>query len=96
MIDATQMILFGNIIFNIDPTMTSNMRTFTDKFWKLMYSSRYLVSKNVTAFREQYTETFLIYQRLPKELRKGESWVVSTLIDQYKSLGTTNTIVLQF
>lgn len=87
MIDATQMTLFGNVLFQIDPTMTQKMRTFTDDLWKLMYPSRFLDSKEVAAVREQYTKAFLIYQRLPKELRKGESWVVSTLIDQYKMLG---------
>lgn len=87
MIDATQMTLFDNILFQIDPAMTKKMRTFTDDLWKLMYPSRFLDSKEVTAIREQFTKAFLIYQRLPKGLRKGESWVVSTLIDQYKTLG---------
>ena len=87
MIDATQMTLFDDILFTIDPTMTQKMRTFTDELWKLMYPSRFLDSKEVTAAREQYTKVFLIYQRLPKELRKGESWLVTTLSDQYKMLG---------
>ena len=86
MIDATQMTLFDNILFTIDPTMTHKMRTFTDELWKLMYPSQFLDSKEVTAVREQFTKAFLIYQRLPKELRKGESWLVTTLIDQYKLL----------
>lgn len=87
MIDATQMTLFDPILFTIDPNMTREMRTFTDELWKLMYPSRFLDSKKVAAVREQFTRAFLIYQRLPKELRKEEAWVVSTLIDQYKELG---------
>jgi hypothetical protein len=87
MIDATQMTLFDSILFAIDPNMTSKMRQFTDELWKLMYPSPFLDSKEVAAIREQYSKAFLIYQRLPKELRKGEAWVVSTLIDQYKELG---------
>lgn len=87
MIDATQMTLFDDVLFHIDPNMTQKMRTFSDDLWKLMYPSRFLDSKEVAGVREQYTKAFLIYQRLPKELRKGESWVVSTLIDQYKMLG---------
>lgn len=87
MIDATQMTLFDPILFAIDPSMTGNMRHFTDELWKLMYPSRFLDPKKVAAIREQYTRAFLIYQRLPKDLRKGEAWVVSTLIDQYRELG---------
>ena len=52
-----------------------------------MYHSRFVDSREVAAVRAQFTKALLIYQRLPKELRKGESWVVSTLIDQYKMLG---------
>ena len=84
---ATQLTLFDPILFTIDPNMTREMRTFTDELWKLMYPSRFLDSKKVAAVREQFTRAFLIYQRLPKELRKEEAWVVSTLIDQYKELG---------
>lgn len=86
MIDATQMTLFDNILFTIDPTMTHRMRTFTDELWKLMYPSRFLDSKEVTDVWKQFTKAFLIYQRLPKELRKGESWLLTTLIDYYKML----------
>ena len=28
-----------------------------------------------------------MYQRLPNDLRRGEAWVVSALINQYKELG---------
>jgi cholesterol 7alpha-monooxygenase len=87
MIDATQMTLFDDILFQIDPKMTRKIRTFSDELWKLMYPSRLLDAREVTAVREQYIRAFLIYQRLPKELRKGEAWIVSTLIDQYKALG---------
>ena len=87
MIDATQMTLFDNILFHIDPTMTSKMRTFTDDLWKLMYPSRLIDAKEVIAIRAQFTNAFKVYQRLPIELRKGESWVVSTLIEQYQLLG---------
>ena len=87
MIDATQMTLFDNILFSIDPSMSKKMPVFTDDLWKLMYPSRLIDSKEVTAIRDQYTKAFLIYQRLPKELRKGEAWVVTTLIDQYRELG---------
>ncbi|KAI9878024.1 MAG: hypothetical protein M1830_002144 [Pleopsidium flavum] len=87
MIDATQMTLFDPVLFMIDPNMTQKMRQFTDELWKLMYPSPFLYTKGVAAIREQYTKAFLIYQRLPKEMRKGEAWVVSALIDQYKELG---------
>ncbi|MCJ1432521.1 hypothetical protein MMC27_001878 [Xylographa pallens] len=86
MIDATQMTLFDNVLFSIDPTMTSKMRKFTDDLWKLMYPSRLIDGKEVSAIRAQFTDAFKIYQRLPRELRKGESWVVSTLIEQYQLL----------
>lgn len=87
LINATQMTLFDPILFTIDPHMTQKMRQFTDELWKLMYPSVFLDSKEVAAIREEYAKAFLIYQRLPKELRQGEAWVVSTLIDQYKELG---------
>lgn len=87
LIDATQMTLFDPVLFAIDPNMTHKMRQFTDELWKLMYPSRFLDSTEVAAIREQYAKAFLIYQRLPKEIRKGEAWVVSTLIDQYQELG---------
>ena len=87
MIDATQMTLFDPILFAIDPNMTRNMPQFTDELWKLMYPSTFFDSQSVAAIRAQYTRAFLIYQRLPKDLRRGEAWVVSTLIDQYKELG---------
>ncbi|KAF2235506.1 cytochrome p450 [Viridothelium virens] len=86
MIDATQLSLFDPVLFAIDPTMTDNMRTFTDQLWKLMYESKMLDSKEIKTLREKYTRAFLIYQRLPKEMRKEEAWIVTALIDQYKTL----------
>lgn len=86
MIDATQMTLFDPILFKIDPGMTRGMRQFTDELWKLLYPSRLLDTREVKALREQYHRAFMIYQRLPRELRQGEAWVVSTLIDQYAQL----------
>lgn len=87
MIDATQLSLFDPILFAIDPTMTENMRTFTDELWKLMYDSKVLNSRKIKMLREKYTRAFLIYQRLPKEMRREEAWIVTTLIDQYRQLG---------
>lgn len=87
MIDATQLSLFDPILFAIDPTMTDNMRTFTDELWKLMYDSPILDSKKIKALREQYTRAFQIYQRLPKEARKEEAWIVTALIDEYQQRG---------
>ncbi|KAF2268988.1 cytochrome P450 [Lojkania enalia] len=84
MIDATQLSLFDPILFAIDPTMTDDMRTFTDQLWKLMYDSPFLGFREIKALREKYTRAFSIYQRLPKEMRRKEAWIVTTLIDQYK------------
>jgi cholesterol 7alpha-monooxygenase len=87
MIDATQLSLFDPVLFNIDPTMTDNMRTFTDQLWKLLYNSKLLDAREIKALREKYTRAFSIYQRLPKEMRKNEAWIVTALIDQYKAQG---------
>ena len=86
MIDATQLSLFDPILFAIDPTMTDNMRTFTDQLWKLLYESKMVNCREIKALREKYTRAFSIYQRLPKDKRKEEAWVVTALIDQYKLL----------
>lgn len=51
-----------------------------------MQSSPLIDSRSVAAVRAQYTLAFLIYQRLPKELRRGETWIVTTLVDEYKRL----------
>lgn len=87
MIDATQMTLFDSVLYAIDPNMSQKMRKFTDELWKLMYPSRFIDCREVAAIREQYTKAFLIYQRLHNGMRKGEAWVVSRLIDQYRELG---------
>jgi hypothetical protein len=84
LIEATQLTLFDPVLSKIDPTMTRNMRRFTDELWKLFYPSRWVKSGEVMAIREQYTRAFLEYQKIPQSRRKEESWVVSTLIDQYK------------
>ena len=80
------MTLFNRVLFAIDSHMTYKMRKFTDELWKLIYPSIFLDSKSVAAIRAQYTRAFLIYQRLPKELQRGEAWAVTTLIDEYKRL----------
>lgn len=87
MIDATQLSLFDPILFAIDPTMADKMRTFTDELWKLMYESPILDSKEIKALREQYTRVFQIHQRLPKDVRKEEAWIVTALIDEYRQRG---------
>jgi hypothetical protein len=84
MIDATQVSLFDPILFAIDPTMTDSMRTFTDQLWKLLYDSVFLDAREIKGLRQKYTRAFSIYQRLPKETRKHEAWIVTALIDQYK------------
>ena len=86
LIDATQASLYDPILFNIDPEMTSGMQTFTDELWKLMYPCPGVDAAEVKALRRQYTKAFLTYMRLPKEARKGEAWLITTLIDQYKEL----------
>lgn len=87
MIDSTQITLFDPILFKIDPHMTRSMRQFTDELWKLLYPSPFVDTREVVALRQQYHRAFMIYQRLPTELRKEEAWVVTALIDQYKKLG---------
>jgi hypothetical protein len=87
MIDATQLSLFDPILFAIDPTMTDSMRAFTDQLWKLLYNSVLLDAREIKGLREKYTRAFSIYQRLPKEMRKNEAWIVTALIDQYKEQG---------
>jgi hypothetical protein len=87
MIDATQVLLFDPILFAIDPTMTDNMRTFTDQLCKLLYNSVLLDAREIKGLREKYTRAFSIYQRLPKEMRNNGAWIVTALIDQYKEQG---------
>jgi hypothetical protein len=87
MIDATQISLFDPILFAIDPTMTDNMRTFTDQLWKLLYNSVFIDGREIKGLRERYTRAFCIYQRLPEEMRKNEAWIVTALIDQYMEQG---------
>ncbi|KAF2851333.1 cytochrome P450 [Plenodomus tracheiphilus IPT5] len=87
MIDATQLSLFDPVLFAIDPSMTDKMRIFTDQLWKLFYNSVLLDAREIKALREKYIRAFSIYQRLPKEMRKNEAWIVTALIDQYKEQG---------
>ena len=87
MIDSTQLSLFDPILFTIDPTMTDKMRFFTDELWKLMYPSPFVETRKVKAIRQEYTEAFRKYLRLPKDQRAGEGELITTLIDQYYELG---------
>jgi hypothetical protein len=87
MIDATQQTLFDPVLFAIDPSMTDDMRPFTDQLWKLLYNSRMLDSREIEGLREKYTRAFKIYQRLPKEKRREEAWIVTALIDEYRLRG---------
>lgn len=81
MINASQLALFDQVLFAIDPLMTANLRTFTDELWKCLHPSRLVDASEVKTLLAQYTRAFRIYQRLPKEMRKNEAWVISTLID---------------
>ncbi|KAI9845649.1 MAG: hypothetical protein M1837_004623 [Sclerophora amabilis] len=87
LIDATQMSLFDPVLFRIDPNMTAGMQIFTDQLWKLLYPSPGIDSREVKSWRQKYTKAFLAYIRLPKEARKDEAWLITTLIDQYRELG---------
>ena len=87
MIDAIQLTLFDPILQNIDPTMTQDMRRFTDDLWKLLHPSPFVDSKDVQAILKRYSSAFLRYRRLPKEMRAAEAAVVTSLIDQYRELG---------
>ena len=84
--DATQAALYDPVLFRIDPKMTDVMQTFTDELWKLLYPCPRIDAKEVKRLRAQYTRAFLTYMRLPKEARRDEAWLITTLIDQYKEL----------
>ena len=87
LIDATQASLYDPVLFQIDPKMTDGMQTFTDELWKLMYPCPGIDATVVRALRAQHKKAFLTYMRLPKEARRDEAWLITTLIDQYKELG---------
>ena len=87
LIDATQMSLYDPILSRIDPDMTAGMQTFTDELWKLLYPSPGIDSSRVKSLRQKYMKAFLAYMRLPKEARRNEAWLITTLIDQYRELG---------
>ncbi|RAH84983.1 cytochrome p450 [Aspergillus japonicus CBS 114.51] len=87
LINATQMTLFDPALFAIDPEMTTELRTFTDEFWQLIYRSRFIDSTRVRRILAQYTKAFNAYLRLPPQARAREAWVIRTLIQTYTDLG---------
>ncbi|PYH98110.1 cytochrome P450 [Aspergillus ellipticus CBS 707.79] len=91
MINATQMSLFDPVLFQIDPSMTTHLRTFTDEIWKLLHPSR-LVDRTVSQqLLRQYTAAFLTYLRLPADERKNETWLIKTILETYEELGIHET-----
>ncbi len=86
LIDVTQMSLFDPVLFKLDPGMTKDMQFFTDELWKLLYPAPGISSTQVAALRERYTKTFLRYMKLPRNARKEEAPLITTLVDQYKEL----------
>ena len=86
LIDVTQMSLFDPVLFKLDPGMTKDMQFFTDELWKLLYPAPGMNSRKVAALRDRYTSTFVKYMRLPRDARKEEASLITTLVDQYKGL----------
>lgn len=70
---------FSDRLLQIDPHLIDNFYTFDADSWKAFFKYPRFLSRDMDAGKDRILDALSRYFLLPKEERKGESWLVSNL-----------------
>ena len=79
--------LFGDALLGVAPNILSELVTFDNQSWKMIYQLPYFLSKEMHTARLSITDSFEAYLKLPKERRSGASWLVQKLETEMRQAG---------
>ncbi len=83
---ATQA-FFGDRHQQIDPDLFSSFYKFDEMSWKVFYKYPRFWSTGMDAAKDRILDALTMYFRLPKDERKGESWLIANLEEEIIKLG---------
>lgn len=81
---------FSDRLFQIDPDIHESLYTFDAKSWKLFFKFPRFLAKDIDAAKDRILDTLAKYFFLPKDERKGESWLISNLEIEMIKAGITD------
>ena len=70
---------FSDRLLQIDPNLFENFYIFNENSWKALFKYPGFLSRDMDAAKDRIIDALSRYFFLPKDERKGESWLISNL-----------------
>ena len=86
-IDMITEYMFGNVLFQIEPSITEHMIQFNDDAWMVIFRYPEFMTPKLTRSRRKLEEAFRRYIQLPKDLRADEMWGMQNIIASQEQVG---------
>lgn len=77
-VSATQS-FFSDRLLQIDPDLCESFNTFDANSWKVFFKFPRFLAKDIDLAKDRILDSLARYFSLPKDERKGESWLISNL-----------------
>lgn len=88
LMDGTTRSWFGNLMHDIEPTFTQLQINCIEEMWKIiMFPYPKFAAKRLHTSLEKARGALLKYIRMPKDVRKEETWLMTKLLDEHKAAG---------
>ncbi|KAL9078769.1 MAG: hypothetical protein Q9157_002321 [Trypethelium eluteriae] len=86
LVDAITRTLFGDGIYDIEPRMTQCISDFNEDAWMLVFNYPQGKNSKLSKARNQLLKAFVAYIRGPKEIRRGQAWLIQTTIEEQMAM----------
>jgi hypothetical protein len=86
-IDQITEYMFGNILYQIEPSVTEHMIRFNDDAWKVLFHYPEFMAPKLTRSRRKLEEAFKRYIKVPREQRADGMWGMQNIIASQEQAG---------
>ena len=86
-IDMISEYMFGDILHQIEPSVTEHMIVFNDDAWKILFHYPKFMAPKLTRSRRKLEDAFKRYIRVPREQRGDGMWGMQNIIAQQEQAG---------
>ncbi|KAL9122048.1 MAG: hypothetical protein Q9187_001395 [Circinaria calcarea] len=87
LLDSATRAFFDQRLMQIDPCLFESFYTFDEMSWKLHFNYPRFLATKMYAAKDRIIDALVVYFKLPKSDRQGESWLINALEIEMRNLG---------
>jgi hypothetical protein len=88
--------VFGNVLYEVEPSLSEIFRKFDDNSWKMNYEIPRLFAPDVYDAKDEIRLAMLRYIQLPSETRHDAAWIIHALEDELRGGGISEDDIASF